>query len=128
MANFNKWIGIGNLTRDPEIRFTTSGTRVADFGFAVNRKTDTREETLFVDCVVWGKQAETIAEYLSKGSPLFIEGRLQLDQWESKSGEKRSKIRVVVERFQFLGGRDDAKAPPPAVNPADFQDDDTIPF
>ncbi|MBL9176213.1 MAG: single-stranded DNA-binding protein [Verrucomicrobiales bacterium] len=111
MASYNKVILLGNLTRDPELRYTPKGTASARLGLAVNRsyKTDTgetREEVTFVDIDAWGKQAELIAQYLRKGNPLFVEGRLKLDQWDDKtSGQKRSAIRVVMENFQFVGGR-----------------------
>jgi single-strand DNA-binding protein len=111
MASLNKVFLAGNLTRAPELRYTPGGTAVAQFGVAVNRKFKNRdgqiqEEATFVDIEVWGRQAETASEYLSKGSPVLIEGRLKLDSWESKqTGEKRSKLRVVGERVQFLGGR-----------------------
>ena len=109
MANLNKVLLIGNLTADPELRYTPNGTAVADLRLAVNRYSsrseDKRDDTVFVDVVVWQKQAENCSQYLSKGRPVFIEGRLQLDTWESPQGEKRSKIRVVAENVQFLGGR-----------------------
>ena len=111
MASLNKVFLAGNLTRDPELRYTPGGTAVAQFGMAVNRRFKNREgkmqeEATFVDIEVWGRQAETTSEYLSKGSPALIEGRLKLDTWESKqTGEKRSKLRVVGERVQFLGSR-----------------------
>lgn len=110
MASFNKVILVGNLTRDPEVRYTPKGTAVAKIGLAVNRtwRTDTgetREEVTFVDVDAFGKQAETLAQYMRKGSPLLVEGRLRLDQWDDKqTGQKRSKLGVVVEGFQFLGG------------------------
>ena len=109
MANFNKVLLIGNLTRDPEVRTTATGLKIAKFGLAVNRRYRTRddearEETTFVDIDAFGPQAEIIERYCQKGSPLFVEGRLRLDQWESGSGEKRSKLSVVLENFQFLGG------------------------
>ena len=109
MANLNKVFLIGRLTRDPELRYTQSGTAVAEFGLAVNRNFTTsagekREETTFVDVIVWRRRAEVICEYLGKGSPIFIEGRLELDTWETQDGQKRSKIRVVTDNFQFLGG------------------------
>jgi single-strand DNA-binding protein len=110
MANFNKVYLIGNLTRDPELRVTPKGTAICQFGIAVNRqyKDDSgalRDDTTFVDIEAWGKQAETISKYMTKGRPLFIEGRLKLDQWEDKnSGQKRSRMKVVLEGFQFLGG------------------------
>ena len=98
---------IGNLTRDPEVRHTPKGTAVGDFGLAMNmtyRSQDgsDKEEVCYVDVVVWGRQAETCKQYLSKGRQVFIEGRLQLDQWESPQGEKRSRLRIRAERVQFL--------------------------
>ncbi len=113
MANFNKVILIGNLTRDPELRYTPKGQAVARLGLAVNRKYtldsgEAREETTFVDIDAWGKQAELISQYLKKGNPLFIEGRLKFDQWDDKTtGQKTSKLRVVMENFQFMGGKSD---------------------
>jgi single-strand DNA-binding protein len=109
MANLNKVMLIGNLTRDPELKYTPGNQAVCEVGLAVNRKYRTkdgedREETTFVDCEAWGKQAEVIKQYMAKGRPLFIEGRLKLDTWEDKEGGKRSKMRVVIENFQFLGG------------------------
>ena len=110
MPNLNRVFLMGNLTRDPELRYTPSGTAVAQFGIAVNRRwkdrssNEMREETTFVDIEVWARQAETASEYLSKGRACFIEGRLKLDQWE-RDGQKRSKLKVVAERVQFLGGR-----------------------
>ncbi len=108
MASLNKVFLIGNLTRDPEIRHTPKGTAVGDLAMAMNmvyRGLDgtEKEEVCYVDVVVWGRQAETCKEYLSKGSPIFVEGRLQLDQWETQQGEKRSRLRVRAERVQFLG-------------------------
>ncbi|MFO0829996.1 MAG: single-stranded DNA-binding protein [Phycisphaerales bacterium] len=111
MANYNKVMLMGNLTRDVELKQIPSGQSVAQFGLAVNRKFRTkegedREETTFVDCEAWGRAGEIIAQYMSKGKPLFVEGRLKLDSWEDKDGKKQSKLRVVVEEFQFIGGRD----------------------
>ena len=108
MAYVNRVMLIGNLTRDPEVRHIPSGTAVADLGLAVserytNKAGEAVEKTCFVDIVVWDRQAENCAQYLKKGSPVFVEGQLQLDQWESKEGEKRSKLRVRAERVQFLG-------------------------
>ncbi len=109
MANFNKVYLIGNLTRDPELRVTPKGTAICQFGIAVNRQFKDesgamRDDTTFVDIEAWGKQGETISKYCQKGRPLFVEGRLKLDQWEDKtSGQKRSKMKVVLENFQFLG-------------------------
>jgi single-strand DNA-binding protein len=113
MANLNKVMLIGNLTRDPEVRYTPKGTAVTDLGLAINRNYSTddgdkREETTFVDITFWGRQAETLGQYMKKGRPLYVEGRLQLDSWDDKTtGQKRSKLKVVGENFQFLGGRDD---------------------
>lgn len=108
MASLNKVFLIGNLTRDPEIRHTPKGIAVGDLGLAINMTYRTadgqdKEEVCYVDVVVWGRQAETCKDYLSKGSPVFVEGRLQLDQWESPQGEKRSRMRIRAERVQFLG-------------------------
>lgn len=107
MASLNKVLLMGNLTKDPELRYTPGGSAVTDFGLAINRtytsNGEKKEETCFVDINVWGKQAESVSKYLKKGSPAFIEGRLQLDQWDDKeSGKKRSRLKVVAERVQFL--------------------------
>ncbi|MFM7159580.1 MAG: single-stranded DNA-binding protein [Planctomycetaceae bacterium] len=113
MASYNKVILVGNLTRDPQVKRTPGGQAVTELGLAVNRtwydkqSNSRREETTFVDVTLWGRDAEVAGEYLSKGRPVLIEGRLQLDQWEDKqSGQKRSKLRVVCERMQMLGSRD----------------------
>ena len=152
MASFNKVILLGNLTRDPEVRYTPKGTAVAELGMAVNRvytaeNGEKREETTFVDVTLWGRTAEIAGEYLKKGRPVFIEGRLQLDSWEDKtSGQKRSKLKVVGEGLQLLGARPSGSgstggeeesssaprsssksAPPPKAAPAG-PDDDEIPF
>ena len=110
MAALNKVFLIGNLTADPELRYTPSGTAVADLRLAVNREYNTkdgerRSEVAYIDVVVWARQAENCSQYLSKGRPVMVEGRLQLDTWENQQGEKRSKLRVVAENVQFLGGR-----------------------
>ncbi len=111
MANLNKVLLIGNLTRDPEIRYTPKGTAVADIGLAVNRIStsdsgERREEVTFVDVTLWGRHAEIAGEYLKKGRPVFIEGRLQMDTWDDKqTGQKRSKIKIVCENMQLLGSR-----------------------
>ena len=121
MASLNKVYLIGNLTRDPEIRVLTTGQAVGDLRMAVNRKYrgangEDHDETCFVAVVVWGKQAEASGKYLSKGSPLLVEGRLQYDEWE-KDGQKHNRIRVVAERVQFLSapkrsaGYDDGPGP-----------------
>jgi single-strand DNA-binding protein len=109
MPSFNRVVLMGNLTRDPELRYITSGTAVSEVGLAVSDKRKNAqgewvEEVTFVDITFWGRTAEVVNEYLSKGSPVFIEGRLKLDQWE-KDGQKRSKLRVVCERMQMIGGR-----------------------
>jgi single-strand DNA-binding protein len=108
MASYNRVVLVGNITRDPELRFIPSGTAVSEIGLAVNdrvKKGDQWvEETTFVDVTLWGRQAEIANEYLSKGSSVLIEGRLKLDRWE-KEGQKHSKLRVVGERMQMLGGK-----------------------
>ena len=127
MANYNRVILAGNLTRDPQLRYLpNSQTPLAEFGMAINRKYKDKEETCFVDCTCWGKQAETLNQYVRKGNPILVEGRLQHDRWEDKDGQKRSKHVVVVERFQFLGGRGDA-APRPPAQPAPPMDNDYPP-
>lgn len=148
MANYNKVLLIGNLTRDPELKYTASGTAVGNFGLAVNRTWNgpdgnRREEATFIDCEIWGKRAEAFCEYMSKGRPVFVEGRLKLDSWETQDGQKRSKLRVVCENFEFIGGRqggsearpqggsgarpqgDDAR---PEEPPQEQASDDDIPF
>jgi single-strand DNA-binding protein len=109
MASFNRVILVGNLTRDPELRYIPSGTAVSEIGLAVNDRVKRGEqwvdETTFVDVTMWGRTAEVANEYLSKGAPVLIEGRLKLDTWE-KDGQKRSKLRVVCEKMQMLGGRE----------------------
>ena len=117
MANFNRVFLIGNLTRDPELRYTPQGTAVANLRLAVNRKfrskttQELKEETCFITAVVWNRQAETCNQYLHKGSAIFVEGRLQYRSWEDAGGQKRSVIEVRAERVQFLG-------PPPAKSAA----------
>jgi single-strand DNA-binding protein len=125
MASFNKVILMGNLTRDPEVRYTTSGTAVTDVGLAVNRTwfdkqaNERREEVTFVDVTLWGRTAEVAGEYLAKGRGVLIEGRLQLDQWDDKeTGQKRSKLKVVGDNMTMLpgggGGPRSGEAPAPA--------------
>lgn len=118
MANYNKVLLMGNLTKDPELRYTPQGTAVANLGLAVNRKyltkdKESKQDVLFITVIVWSKQAETCNQYLHKGSSCFVEGRLQLRSWEDKTGAKRSVIEVVAERVQFMGapGGPSAKAP-----------------
>src|ERR1700704_5480387 len=153
MASFNKVILLGNLTRDPEVRYTPKGTAVTDLGLAVNRtytadNGEKREEVTFVDVTFWGRTAEVAGEYLKKGRPVFVEGRLQLDSWDDKtSGQKRTKLKVIGENMQMLGsprggagggGGDEEggssaprsssrRAPPPKAAPS-APDDDEIPF
>lgn len=108
MASLNKVFLVGNLTRQPELRYTPSGTAVSDLRLAVNRAYttqggDKREETYFLTVVVWGKQAEASAQYLDKGSPILVEGRLQTREWEGKDGQRRNVVEVVADRIQFLG-------------------------
>ena len=149
MASFNKVILLGNLTRDPEVRYTPKGTAVTDLGLAVNRtytadNGEKREEVTFVDVTFWGRTAEVAGEYLKKGRPVFVEGRLQLDSWDDKtSGQKRTKLKVIGENMQMLGAprgggsggdeessggsRSSRPAPPPKAAPS-APDDDEIPF
>ena len=116
MASFNKVMIIGNLTRDPEIKYTPKGTAIADIGLAVNRNYTTdsgekREEVTFIDVTLWGRVAEIVGEYCKKGRPLFVEGRQQLDTWDDKAtGQKRSKLKVVGENIQLLGSREGGAA------------------
>ena len=155
MANFNKVILMGNLTRDPELRYTPKGTAIAKLGLAINRtwrdeSGQTKEEVTFVDIDAFGRQAETLGQYMKKGRPIFIEGRLRLDSWEDKqTNQKRSKLGVVLESFQFLdsggkpSGDESGAAPsrpsqpaPPASAPAapppsgneDAPAEDDVPF
>lgn len=113
MASFNKVVLVGNVTRDIQVRYIGSGTAVTDVGLAVSHKSkdkagNTKEETTFVDVTLWGRTAEVAGEYLSKGSPVLIEGRLAMDQWEDKeTGNKRSKLKVVGEQMQMLGKKGD---------------------
>lgn len=112
-GNFNKVLLLGNLTRDIELRYTPSNQAVANLGIAVNRRYKSgdgqqREEVTFIDCEAWGRTAEVMSQYLGKGRPVFIEGRLKLDQWQDKNdGSNRSKLKVVVENFQFVDSKGD---------------------
>jgi single-strand DNA-binding protein len=160
MANLNKVMLIGNLTRDPELRHTPKGTAVSEISLAINRnwtneQGQKQEDTTFVEVTLWGRQAEVVQQYVTKGSPIYIEGRLQLDSWDDKeTGKKRSKLRVIGENFQFLssgkagnsgggngGGYDrpqqssaapqQRSGPPQGATAApadDYQEDDDIPF
>ena len=160
MANLNKVMLIGNLTRDPEVKHTAKGTVVADLGLAINRvwyneQNQKQEDTTFVDVTLWGRQAEVAQQYLTKGSPCYVEGRLTLDTWDDKTtGQKRSKLKVVGEMLQLLGSKpgggsgggggeyserpqqssaapQQRSGPPQGASAApaeDFQEDDDIPF
>jgi|SRR5580704_862777 single-strand DNA-binding protein len=121
MANLNRVLLIGNLTRDPEVRYTPKGTPVTEIGLAVNRiysgeDGEKKEETTFVDVTLWARQAEIAGQYLKKGRPVFIEGRLQLDTWDDKqTGQKRSRLRVVAENIQLLGSRQEGEGSAPSA-------------
>ncbi|MHC5059490.1 MAG: single-stranded DNA-binding protein [Planctomycetota bacterium] len=148
MASYNKVILLGNLTRDPQLSYTPNQTAVVDFGLATNRKWtgqdgSAREETCFVDCRCFGRSAENINKYCQKGRPLLVEGRLTFDSWQAQDGSKRSKLRVTVERFQFVssggpgggsggGGYQNAapvdNAAPDANSQVPAVSDDDIPF
>ncbi len=144
--NYNKILLIGNLTRDPELRYLNSGTAVCDMGLAVNRRYkrqdgESAEETCFVDIVVWGRQGENCNQYLKKGSGVFVDGRLSYETWETPEGQKRSKHKVVAERVQFMprsggapsgevsdfGGNYQSDAPPPSGGAAPEYDSE-VPF
>jgi single-strand DNA-binding protein len=122
MANVNKVILIGNVTRDPEVKFTSKGSAVTDVGLAINRtytleSGEKREEATFVDVELWGRLAEIAGEYAKKGRPIYIEGRLRMDTWEDKaSGQKRSRLKVVGENLQLLGGRSEGGSARPATS------------
>jgi len=126
MASFNKVILVGNLTRDPELRYTPKGTAIAKIGLAVNRKWksetgELKEEVTFVDVDTFGRTAENVGQYMRKGRPILIEGRLRLDQWDDKqTGQKRSRLGVVAESVQFLGSPTggEGSGAPPASRPA----------
>ena len=140
MANFNKVLLIGNLTRDPQLSYLPSQTAVVDFGLAVNRRWtgkdgEKKEETCFVDCTSFGRPAETINKYLTKGRPVFVEGRLTFNSWTAQDGTKRSRLKVTVENFQFLGSP--SATVPPEQSPSDSSEgsqaeqqggNDDIPF
>jgi single-strand DNA-binding protein len=144
MASFNKVLLMGNLTRDPQLSYTPSQTAVVDFGLATNRRWRAqdgtqREETCFVDCRAFGRLAENINKYMTKGRPIFVEGRLTFDSWTAQDGTKRSKHRVTVENFQFLPGAAESRAeqveqgvaggpPSPEPGPEQQRSADDIPF
>jgi len=131
MANLNKVLLIGNLTRDPELRYSPSGVAVARFGLATNRvykgqDGEKKEEVCFVDVVAFGKTAEFCANYFSKGKPIFVEGRLHFNSWETPEGQKRSKIEVQAERIQFMGGPKTEE--PGETGETEVEADNDIPF
>ena len=133
MAGLNRVFLMGNLTRDPELKYTQSGLAVCDIRLAVSQKWrsnqgEDREETLFIDISVFGRQAETTSEYLKKGRSALIESRLKLDQWTSQDGQKRSKISVVADRVQFLGGRPPDQSPQGVPQESAPESEDDIPF
>lgn len=155
MASYNKVLLMGNLTRDVELKYTPTNMAVANIGLAVNRRYRTkegenREETTFVDCEAWGRTAEVMNQYLAKGRPVFVEGRLKLDQWQDQNGQNRSKLKVVIDTFNFIdsrggeggggggnrgGGGDRAAAPAGAPSQPQYSDEphqpiseDDIPF
>ena len=123
MASYNKVILVGNLTRDPQLSYLPSQTPVCEIGLAVNRRWrdkdgQQREDVCFIDCRAFGKSAETINQYVAKGRAILVEGRLELDQWETPEGQKRSKHRVFIERFEFMDSRQDQGGTLPAARPA----------
>ena len=140
MASFNKVILIGNLTRDPEVKSLPKGTAVCNISMAVNRRWkndagEEKEEVYFADCKAFGRQAETIGQYVKKGHPLMVEGRLTREEWDDKkTGEKKSATRIMIETFQFLKGRDEGATPAPrreaapAPVPKPDLDADDLPF
>jgi single-strand DNA-binding protein len=133
MANVNKVILIGNVTRDPEVKFTSKGSAVTDVGLAINRtftleSGEKREEATFVDVELWGRLAEIAGEYAKKGRPIYIEGRLRMDTWEDKaSGQKRSRLKVVGENLQLLGGRTEGGSGRPASIGGDHESHEPAP-
>lgn len=137
MSNFNKVLLLGRLTADPELRYTKSGIPVAEMRMVVNREyTDSKNQRVskpcFVDVLAWRRTAELVSEYLRKGSELFVEGRLEYETWETQDGQRRSKLRVVAEHVQFIGGRKGGKTgddqPPPESKTLPSLDDEEIPF
>lgn len=138
MSSYNKVILMGNLVRDPELRYSQKGTALGKFTIATTRKWNSesgekKEETAFIDVDCFGRQAETVGQYFRKGSPILLEGRLKLDQWDDKAtGQKRSKLGVVLESFSFVGSKQESASPPsyPAPTPAPAQpsESDDVPF
>ncbi len=134
MANYNKVILMGNLTRDPELKRTSNDMAVTQISIAVNRQYKDKngeqvKETTYVDCEAWGRTAEVMAQYLSKGKPVFVEGRLKLDQWQDKDGNNRSKLKMVIEKFEFIDSKgNQTPAPPTATAVTTAPPPDDIPF
>ncbi len=133
MPSYNKVLLMGNLTRDPQLKQTPNNMSVAEIGLACNRKFkskegEMREEVTYVDCEAWGRTAETMAKYLTKGKPVFVEGRLKLDQWQDKDGNNRSKLRVVIESFQFIDSRGGQSSTPPEAAATTAPPSDDVPF
>lgn len=136
MANLNSVFLMGNLTRDPELRMTPKGTAICVFSIAINRSFNTesgdkKEEVTYVDIEAWGKTAENVSKYFNKGKPIFVQGRLKLDQWEDKNTkEKRQRLKVVMENFQFIGGKDGggAQQQAPQSAPQSQENLDDVPF
>lgn len=131
-SNFNKVFLMGNLTRDIELKKTPNNMSVANVGLAVNRQyrsgDENREETTFVDCEAWGRTAEVMNQYLKKGRPVFLEGRLKLDQWQDREGNNRSKLKVVIENFQFIDSRGGGDSQPQSTTAHQPVPEDEIPF
>ena len=122
MPNYNKVLLMGNLTRDIELKYTPANKAVAQIGLAINHSYKTKdnekkEEVTFIDCEAWGATAETMSKYLAKGKPVFIEGRLKLDTWQDKDGSNRSKLKVVIESFQFIDSKKSDDAAPRGAQP-----------
>ena len=131
--SFNKVILIGNLTRDPQLSYTPNQTAIVEIGLATNRKWKGQDgtqhdETCFVDCQMFGKRAEVLNKYMHKGDPLMVEGRLKFDSWQAQDGTKRSKLRVLIENFEFLGGGESQQQEPSPKRPVNDEIDKTIPF
>lgn len=133
MSSYNRVIMLGNLTRDPQLRFTPSQTPVIDFGVATNRKWksqsgEEQNEVCFSDCTMFGKRAEVIGKFFHKGDPIFIEGRLTFESWQGQDGTKRSKLKVTVENFEFVGKKESETDPSQSAENEPAPSDDEIPF
>jgi single-strand DNA-binding protein len=133
MSSYNKVILLGNLTREPQVRFTPSQTAVVEFGVATNRKWkgqdgQEHQEVCFVDCVMFGKRAEVIGKFFHKGTPIFIDGRLTFESWQAQDGTKKSKLKVTVENFEFVGVKKDDSPQPDTTTPEPPDAGGEIPF